>query len=470
MKINTLAKEYGSTATTPWLVILIILLIFENMNFLLLYGNVLTEYTFSLFGLIVSILIILTSQVAGKFCLQFFAAVFVKKNEIGSKNTYAARTYKLVTFVQYAIWITVSIITFDVLVMSGYQTILLALTVAISYSAAAIILGLLAFKLFLWYNRASERGIKLVILSYGLMAVLTTVGCIVLVGFNLPIIYAEEGAWVEGTATEEVAVSRDGASSITTSLLLGPPYIPIRLAYFFMWIASAILLRYHSKRIGELKYWTIIGLPLVSFIIGSAYVTTIEDAATSFFSAVVIQISAVTGSLLFALAFFTIAKSLPQNNQVSLYLKTSGYGVLLLALSLLPGIIYAPFPPWGLAAWSTLALASLLYSIGIYSSALSISHDTTLRKLLRSLYIKQEEELKREQASLLETIGTAQLEQDLQKKVLKVVKEQEDTIRQQYAGIESSLTEKDMREYMEMINQELRRREKPSEDTVRKSK
>jgi hypothetical protein len=73
------------------------LLIVEDLNFLFLYGSVLPEYTFSLFGLIVSISIILASQVAGKFSLQYLDVVLFKKSQIASKNRYAAGTYKLVT-------------------------------------------------------------------------------------------------------------------------------------------------------------------------------------------------------------------------------------------------------------------------------------------------------------------------------------------------------------------------------------
>lgn len=451
MNLNALVKEYGST----WLVVLVILLIIENTNFLLLYGNILTGYTFSLVSLIVSISVILASQVAGKFCLHYFAGPFFKKNQSGSENTYSARTYKLITFAQYAMWISVSIIAVYAFVASGYNTILFVLTVGISHLVAVVTLGLLAFRLFSWYNRAAERATKLVILSYSLTAALVTVGCLVIVGFNLPVIYAEEGEWVEGPPAE-VAFSRVGASP-TTTLLLGVPYLALRLAYPFLWIASAILLRYYSKRIGTLKYWTIMSLPLASFAIGSAYVSTIEDNTnTSFFSAMVVQISIIIGALLFAFAFFTMSKSLPRGNQISVYLKVSGSGILLLVLSFMPGVIYAPFPPWGLAAWSTVALASFLFGSGIYSSALSVSYDTTLRRLLRSLYIKQEED-KREQASLLKSIGAAQIEQDLEKKVLQVFKEKEGIIRQQYTGVEPSLTEKDMREYLEMIKEERRK-------------
>lgn len=112
-------------------------------------------------------------------------------------------------------------------------------------------------------------------------------------------------------------------------------------------------------------------------------------------------------------------------------------------------------------------MASFLFGSGIYSSALSVSYDTTLRRLLRSLYIKQEED-KREQASLLKSIGAAQIEQDLEKKVLQVFKEKEGIIRQQYTGVEPSLTEKDMREYLEMIKEERRKEQNTISDDSKK--
>ena len=57
-----------------------------------------------------------------------------------------------------------------------------------------------------------------------------------------------------------------------------------------------------------------------------------------------------------------------------------------------------------------MGLASYLVLIGIYSSAISISEDSRLRSSIRNFAIKE--------ANLLDSIGTAHMEQEIQKKVI----------------------------------------------------
>ncbi len=90
-------------------------------------------------------------------------------------------------------------------------------------------------------------------------------------------------------------------------------------------------------------------------------------------------------------------------------------------------MIYAPYPPFAAAAWSFVGLSSYLYSLGFYFSAISIAQDTKLRQSVRAMALKE--------SKLLDSIGTAQMEQEIQKKVLKLAKEQERTLEEQ-TGVE----------------------------------
>jgi len=90
-------------------------------------------------------------------------------------------------------------------------------------------------------------------------------------------------------------------------------------------------------------------------------------------------------------------------------------------------VIYAPYPPFAAAAWSFVGLSSYLYSLGFYFSAISIAQDTKLRQSVRAMALKE--------SKLLDSIGTAQMEQEIQKKVLKLAKEQERTLEEQ-TGVE----------------------------------
>jgi hypothetical protein len=90
-----------------------------------------------------------------------------------------------------------------------------------------------------------------------------------------------------------------------------------------------------------------------------------------------------------------------------------------------------------------------LFTVGLYSSAIAVSQDSTLRTSIRASLLE-----------LVDNIGTAQMEQEIERRVLKVAREQQDVLRES-SGIESSLTEKDMKEYLEQVIEEVKK-QRPS--------
>jgi len=57
---------------------------------------------------------------------------------------------------------------------------------------------------------------------------------------------------------------------------------------------------------------------------------------------------------------------------------------------------------------------------------------------------------------LVDDIGTAQMMQEIERRGLKVAREQQEVLRER-SGIESSLTEKDMKEYLEQVIKEVKK-------------
>jgi hypothetical protein len=106
-------------------------------------------------------------------------------------------------------------------------------------------------------------------------------------------------------------------------------------------------------------------------------------------------------------------------------------------------------PTYGIAAHSLVLLCACFVSIGWYSLALSIAQDKKLRETIRK-------EVK-DESKLLDNIGTAQMEKELQNTVLNVVTKQQEALREQ-SGIESSLTGEEMKEYLEQVIQEVKTR------------
>ena len=130
-------------------------------------------------------------------------------------------------------------------------------------------------------------------------------------------------------------------------------------------------------------------------------------------------------------------------NIVKQYMMISAYGMMLLFSSnQAAGLVLAPYPPFGLATVAFFGLASYLIFIGIYSSALSVAEDSTLRQSIRRFAIKE--------SKLLDSIGTAEMERQIQRKVIAFTKRNQDKMMEE-TGIASSLTEEDVKEYLELV-------------------
>ena len=84
---------------------------------------------------------------------------------------------------------------------------------------------------------------------------------------------------------------------------------------------------------------------------------------------------------------------------------------------MLPGLqrlLRAKYPPFGLASVSFTGLSCYLIYTGLYSSAISVSQDLALRQSIRQSV--------KEQSKFLDSMGTAQMEAELQTRVLRTAK------------------------------------------------
>ena len=126
----------------------------------------------------------------------------------------------------------------------------------------------------------------------------------------------------------------------------------------------------------------------------------------------------------------------------------SAYGFVLLFISEQAILLsYLAYPPFGFAAVSFMGLASYLIFRGIYSAAISVSQDSNLRQSIRNFAIKE--------SKLLDSIGTAQMEQEIQKRVVTVTKQNKDRMEEQ-TGIEASLSEQEVKQYLDLVLKELK--------------
>jgi hypothetical protein len=227
------------------------------------------------------------------------------------------------------------------------------------------------------------------------------------------------------------------------------------LSFMMMWVATSLLLRHYTQRIGVVKYWIILSIPLVFFLMQYLAISvnlfaTLFASQALFYGVIltlIFSFSKSAGGILFGIAFWIVARKVGRNI-VKDYMIISAYGLVLLFTSNQASVLVTgPYPPLGLATASFLGLSSYLVLVGIYSSAISVSEDSRLRQSIRDFAIKE--------AKLLDSIGLAQMEQELTNRVLSFAKVHSNRMEEETA-IEPSIREDDLKQYLEQVIREVK--------------
>jgi len=192
-----------------------------------------------------------------------------------------------------------------------------------------------------------------------------------------------------------------------------------------------------------LMFWIAMSLPLILYLIGKIpdILSLPSNYPYRFYFRILFRVGTIGGNVIFGLAFYIVGKNIISSNntveRVKDYLAVSAIGItMLIALS-----VSALQQTYGVAAHSLLLLASYLFTLGLYSIALSISQDSSTRQSIRKSAVE------------LDSIGTAQMEQELKVRITKLILDNQEMMEDK-TGISSSLTETDIKEYLELVIKE----------------
>jgi hypothetical protein len=124
-------------------------------------------------------------------------------------------------------------------------------------------------------------------------------------------------------------------------------------------------------------------------------------------------------------------------------------GMILIFIITQGTIIIAPFPPFGLPSLSFVIISIYLFNFGFYATALSLAHSIKLRETIR---IKTKRNI-----NLLGSIGKAQMTSELTQAVndVKELVEKEEKELEIKTGIETSISEETIQDYMEEVLNEI---------------
>jgi hypothetical protein len=351
---------------------------------------------------------------------------------------------KAVTITQYAL---VAILVFTILqmiFMSSYHILILKATIFISYSLSFILLALLAKRFFSWF----KLNHNLVVLAYALATTMISINAII------TIIYINN-EFINDPAIIRPIRSLTGAL-VSPDITLSSFYvISSVLSFILTWIATVLLLRHYSRKLGIIKYWIIVSIPLAYFLsqFQPLFLYSFADLRLSnpvLFGIIynlIFSVSKPAGGVLFGIAFWIVAKNLT-NKTVKNYMVISAYGMMLLFTANQPtGLTLIPYPPFGLTSICFMVLAVYLVFLGVYSSAASVSEDTRLRQSIRKIALRE--------SQFLDAIGTAEMEQELQRRVIAIYAKTKYSMVEE-TGISSSVDENDIKSYLQEILEEIK--------------
>lgn len=379
---------------------------------------------------------------AGQFVFLRFLSETTE--DLRAKKRLFIKLHKIVIGVQCGLTAILGIIIVGLVTTSQYPVAALIASLTISNSLGATMMLLLARHFFSWFRAKKD----LIMLLYAISTIAIAV--------HLVFTFSYVDYVLSGTPAAGHSPYSNPPFFPVGSLkfLLGNIYTATSISAFVsVWSATALLLHSYARRIGKIKYWTIICLPLVYFL--SQFPTFLLNmfdplikADPSFYGTFLIllfSVSKPTGGFFFGVAFWYAARKIPSTAPVRKYLVICAYGFILLFTADQGNTLINPaYPPFGLATISFMGLSSYLVLIGIFYTAISVSQDAKLRREIRKLAT--------DESKLVESLSSAQLEQEIKSKLSAITKYHADIANKM--GVQPSIDEEEARGYLDEVIKE----------------
>jgi hypothetical protein len=363
-------------------------------------------------------------------------------------RTFKVRSFHLISIVALAILGTsIGLLIFQQFYYKYYESWTSILIIIVSYGTAAAQIAWLGILFLSWYR--SNRNL-IVFLYFVSMLV---------IAFNLVMASIDTTLKVNIRPDQVVEhVGSAGDPSGTRYMTIDNIYsISSFMAFFSIWLTTAILMNYYKEKlINVILYWVLLTIPIVYFAITYFYQFTlntplisymeVDPVAVSIFLGAFLSLSKPIGGLLFGAAFWNVSRSVKYDKKIRTYMIISGLGIFLIFATNQAGTqIVSPYPPFGLATITVLNLAAYLMLIGIYNSATLVSANDTLRKTIRKHAV---------QSKLLDLIGHAEMEREIQKTVTDIIESQDliDTDRE----TKFELDENELKRYLDTVIKEVK--------------
>jgi len=376
---------------------------------------------------------------------QLFILQFVNKTSIvvRTKIRHIKRMHISVTISQYFIIILFVYVMAEIALTESYSSVSSLLVTIVSYMLSILLMGTFMVIFLKWYiaNRSS-----VLVLLYGLSFATVVIASVALLSVWT---YVFEQMPITVFPTSDVYYPKTEEGSNWKILSRIYQYSDVA-SFFLKWGGTALILYHYSHKIGRVKYWVLLSLPVAYFSLIIVYHLHLyephEELETLIFYGIG-SLNATFGGILFYLAFKLTSENFSSNQVFRDYLLMAGFGFMLFFSGTQGSVITTVYPPFGFATVSTYGLGSYLILLGLYLSALSVSQDEQLRNMIKRSTLSE--------SKFLHSIGTSagERKKEIVSTVIDKAKRQQETIVKDI-GIGTSLTEEDIKNYVEEVEEE----------------
>ncbi len=411
----------------------------------------------SSFGVILFITMSITVFFAGLYALRDYMVALRKDHEAPS---FFNRLYKATPIFLYALLVIFGAIIVEMVLFSQYSTYLLILLLLIS-AVAILFFGFRTYKFLSWFNSSVNKRHNIMILAFAVSSMLLCISTTVAIALDIKQLVVSRPPSIDPNFPASNSMASRHLTSIELIIhlygFLVPQVTAIAIAEI---VGVAFFLRYFKDQIGRTTFWTIIILPPVLFLTGVFGPQFLKSTGSEFvymesrflIFRVIGTAGWVAADFVIAYAYILVAKTLGRQitssrEKIINYLIIAALATILISPTTNNWITNNSYPPFGAIQRAFLVLAAFLFSIGIYSVALSVAQDSELRHLARK-YVKE--------YALLDTLGNAQENAEIMRKLVKLIHQHADAMKKETAVESPMLDVNEVRQYIELVIRESR--------------
>ncbi len=339
------------------------------------------QYISTDIGLVIFTLLSLTYLVSQQFILSYSHK---KQFKIQVESSSFRIIESLINIMILLLIISFLTIVLQITISRYYNSIFLLLVLIVTNSITIISMFSIGVKFLSWYKSRN----KSTILVFGVMSFIIAITAFVTILFMGTILLGQPEK-IDSDYDVVLPIIEQGSKLSVLNYLYY--YLSI-LSFVVTWVMTTLLLKDYSIKLGKLRYWTILSLPL-AFYLSQLLVTQFgffipnEDSdqlTFSFWFLFLYTLSSPIGGILFSLPYFIVIRKMNIDKSLQSYMKILAYALLLFFAAGSATVYHTPYPPFGLSTVSIIGPSSYLIAIGVYYSARLVATNRTIENQMRT--------------------------------------------------------------------------------------